>query len=303
MTKFLPRNSITFPKFEGCKNLMRSIAHIINIFQPADTSDLKLAQEVTIVSMLRAKENSVSPASISLLSAQTNRDRIMLPEGFTATSDLKRDVTNLQDFDKKMHLPILKDILDRVYNESEAEYIIFTNVDIGVQPNFYDEVNRFIEHGHDAFMINRRRIPEKFNSVEQLEEMLVEKGKKHPGFDCFVFKRELYSKFSLADVCIGVPFIEITLSQNLFCFAEKPKVFTNEHLTFHIGMEIFKGRAPKEYYRYNQIQFWQAMTEIWPKLSTRKWPKGNWWFPFRMMYWGLHPCFPIWLALKLESNR
>jgi hypothetical protein len=280
-----------------------TIAHIINIFQPADTSDLKLAQEVTIVSMLRAKETSAHPATISLLSAQTNEDRMMVPEGFIPTSDLVRDVTDQQVFDKKMHLPTLKDILDRLYQETEAEYLIFSNVDIGVQPNFYDEVNRFIEQGHDAFMINRRRIPSTFSSVKQLDKMLSEKGKKHPGFDCFVFKRELYPKFSLADVCIGVPFIEITLSQNLFCFAENPKVFTNEYLTFHIGMEIFKGRAPKEYFQYNQLQFWKAMTEIWPMLNTRKWPKGNWWFPFRMIYWGLHPCFPIRLALKLESHR
>lgn len=282
---------------------MHSIAHIINIFQPAETSDLKLAQEATIASMIRAKNNSADPRCISLLSAQTAEDRKMVPENFKTTTDLHRDVTDLQTFEKKMHLPILRDILDRIYNESDAEYLIFSNVDIGVQPDFYDEINRFIDQGHDAFMINRRRVPEKFNSAAQLNEMFAEKGKGHPGFDCFVFKRELYPKFSLADVCIGVPFIEITLSQNLFCFAEKPKVFTDEHLTFHIGMEIFKGRAPKEYFRYNQVQFWQAITEIRPKLDTRKWPYGNLWFPLRMTYWGLHPCFPIRLALKLESKR
>jgi hypothetical protein len=282
---------------------MHTISHIVNIFNPSKASDLKLAQDVTLASMSRARENASNPTSISLLSAQTSEDRNMVPEDFVATKDLARDVTDLQGFDKKIHLPILKDILDRLYNETEAEYLIFSNVDIGVQPHFYDEVNWFIEQGHDAFIINRRRIPEKFRSIEELDEMYVERGKKHPGFDCFVFKRELYPKFSLADVCIGVPFVEITLSQNLFCFAKNPKVFTEQHLTFHIGMEIFKGRAPKEYYKYNQIQFWQAMAEIWPKLNTRKWPYGNLWFPLRMIYWGLHPCFPIRLALKLESKR
>jgi hypothetical protein len=107
----------------------------------------------------------------------------------------------------------------------------------------------------------------------------------------------------LAGVCIGVPFIEITLSQNLFCFAKNPKVFTEEHLTFHIGMEIFKGRAPKEYLSYNGSEFWKAIREIWPQLDSRKWTNGNLWLPFRMVYWGLHPCFPIRLALKLEPRR
>jgi hypothetical protein len=133
--------------------------------------------------------------------------------------------------------------------------------------------------------------------------MLAEKGKKHPGFDCFVFKRELYPKFCLENVCIGVPYIEITLSQNLFCFARNPKVFTDEFLTFHIGMEIFKGRAPKEYFAYNGSEFWKAMAKLWPLLDSRKWTFGNWWLPFRMIYWGLHPCFPIRLALKLEPRR
>ena len=282
---------------------MHSIAHIINLFQPSETSDLKLAQEVTIASMIRAKNECKNSHKVQLLSAQAVEDRKIVPPEFTASKSLTRDVSNLATFDGKMRLPILKDILDRAYDESDAEYIIYSNVDIGVRPQFYDVVNEFIEAGHDAFMINRRRIPEKFKSVEELDEMYTERGKKHPGFDCFVFKRELYPKFSLAEVCIGVPFVEITLSQNLFCFAEKPMVFTNEYLTFHIGMEIFKGRAPKEYFNYNQVQFWQAMTDIWPKLDTRKWTNGRWWFPFRMIYWGLHPCFPIRLALKLESRR
>lgn len=282
---------------------MPSIAHIINSFQPPATSDLKLAQEVTLASMIRAKNASKYPDRITLLSAQTEADSAIVPREFSVTSNLKRDVTDLHSFSKKMQLPILKDILDRLYDESDAEYLIFSNVDIGVQPHFYDAVNEMIEAGHDAFMINRRRIEEKFNSVNQLDEMLAEKGKSHPGFDCFVFKRELYPKFSLAEVCIGVPFIEITLSQNLFCFANNPKVFTDEFLTFHIGMEIYKGRAPKEYFQYNQVQFWQAMTEIWPKLDSRKWTHGKRWFPFRIIYWGLHPCFPIKLALRLEARR
>jgi uncharacterized protein YqfB (UPF0267 family) len=282
---------------------MLRIAHIVNIFQASETSDLKLAQEVTLASMIRARSCSKQADKIELLSAQTEGDILMVPKEFKATSPLTRDVTDLKMFSKKMQLPILKDILDRMYHESNAEYLIFSNVDIGVQPHFYDAVNDMIDAGHDAFMINRRRIEEKFNSVDQLDEMLAEKGKSHPGFDCFVFKRELYPNFSLAEVCIGVPFIEITLSQNLFCFAENPKVFTDEYLTFHIGMEIFKGRAPKEYLSYNGSQFWKAMREIWRQLDSRKWTHGNWWFPFRIVYWGLHPCFPIRLALKLEPRR
>lgn len=282
---------------------MPTIAHIVNIFRPAETSDLKLAQEVTVASMLRAKQSSVRPNGITLLSANTLQDADMVPAGFVNTDPLQRNVTDLHQFERKMQLPILRDILDRAYHETRADYVIYSNADIGVQPHFYDAVLRFIEQGHDAFMINRRRIPEKFHSVGDLDAMLAERGKKHPGFDCFVFKRELYPKFSLADVCIGVPFIEITLSQNLFCFAENPKVFTDEHLTFHIGLEIFKGRAPRPYFNYNRKQYRQAIERIMPMLDSRKWTLGNALLPVRFIYWGLHPCFPIRLALKLEPRR
>lgn len=282
---------------------MPSIAHIINLFQPTDTSDLKLAQAVTIESMQRAKEEAEGVCTVELLSAQTNEDLGIVPTTFRATKNLDRSVLNQGKFKKRMELPILKDILDRLYSETEADYLIFTNVDIGVQPSFYRKVVEFIEAGHDAFMINRRRIPAKFNSVEQLDQMYLEKGFSHPGFDCFVFRRDLYPKFSLAEVCTGVPFIEITLSQNLFCFAANPKVFTDEYLTFHIGLEIFNKRAPEEYLQYNRTEFWKAMNHIWNDLDSSKWPHGKNLLPFRLFQWGIHPCYPIRLALKLEPRR
>ena len=282
---------------------MPTLAHIVNLFQPLDISDLKLAQEVTVKTMIGAKDSCSSTNKIELFSAQIESDRIVVPAEFKATENLTRDVRDHGTFSNPVPLPILKDILDRLYNESDAEYLIFTNVDIGLQPHFYEQVLEIISSGHDAFIINRRRIPAKFHSVDQLVEMFNEKGLKHPGFDCFVFHRDLYPKFALSDVCIGVPFIGITLAQNLFCFAQNPKVFTDEHLTFHIGLELFKKRAPKEYLAYNRAQFWKSMKAIWPHLDTRKWPKGNWWLPFRMIYWGLHPSLPIRLALMLEKRR
>lgn len=279
------------------------LAHIINAFRPPAGSDLILAQEVTTLSMLRAQEEAKNQVEVTLMTAQTVEDEVMVPNGFHATKYLERDVTDLHKFSRPMPLPILRDILDRLYHESEADYLIFTNVDIGVQPDFYLKVAEFIRAGHDAFMINRRRIPAKYRSADQINEMYAEKGLKHPGFDCFVFHRDLYPKFSLAEVCTGVPYIEITLSQNLFCFAENPKVFTDEFLTFHIGLEIFNKRAPKEYLSYNGRQFWKAMEKIWPELDSAKWPHGNEFILTRMVKWGLHPCYPIRLALKLEPRR
>lgn len=283
---------------------MSSIAHIINLFQAPTSSDLRLAQEVTIQSMINAKEQTSSKTKVVLLSAQTKEDLHIVPKSFKATRCLDRDIRDLTNLQQPRALPILKDILDRLYEESTAEYLIYTNVDIGIQPQFYDFVQETIDQGLDAFIINRRRIPARFTSVVELDSMLKEKGFKHPGFDCFIFHRNLYPKFSLAEICIGVPFIGIGLAQNIFCFAQRPVVFPDEYLTFHIGTELLLGgRAPREYFKYNQRQFWTAMKKIWPSLNTRKWPLGNHWLPIRMIYWGLHPSLPIRLALKLEPRR
>ena len=93
---------------------MKTIAHIVNLFQPAETSDLKLAQAVTVKSMLRAMEEAGNDVSIELLSAQFGKDRCIVPNGFRATADLTRSVADLNGFSKPLALPILKDILDRL---------------------------------------------------------------------------------------------------------------------------------------------------------------------------------------------
>lgn len=283
---------------------MRKIAHIINPFNANPASDLYSAQPITFASMLRAKDEAKNLVEVELLTAQFPEDRNMVADGFRATRDLDRSVLDLATFEKQMKLPLIDDIIRRLFAESDAEYLIYTNVDIGLYPNFYIEVNRFIDQGLDAFIINRRRLDDRFTKVEELPEIYREVGKKHPGFDCFVFHRDLFHEFQLAEVCIGVPFIEITFGQNIFAQAKNYRLFEDEILTFHIGMEIFKGRAPKEYFRYNRTQFWKAMNSpLNAHLSSKKWPYSNRILPIRFIKWGLHPCLPIRLALKLEWRR
>ncbi len=284
--------------------MKRRIAHIINPFNAPASSDLSTAQPITFATMVEAKKRVEGKLEIELLSCQFAEDRNMVHPAFKATADLTRSVLDRGHFEKKMKLPLLADILERLYAESDAEYLIYTNVDIGLYPNFYQEVNAYIESGLDAFIINRRRIPAHFTKLEDIPAIYLEKGKKHPGFDCFVFHRDLYPKFELKEVCIGVPFIGITLAQNLFALSKNFKLIDQEILTFHIGMEIFKGRAPKEYFKYNQRQFWSAMNSpLRAHLSTTKFPYNHLFYPFRIIRWGLQPSIPIRLVIRLEWER
>ncbi len=283
---------------------MRKLAHIINPFNANPQSDLYTAQPITFESMRRAKQKAMGVVEVELWTAQYPEDRNMVDEGFLPTRDLDRSVLDLGTFKKPMKLPLIGDIVRRLYEESDADYLIYTNVDIGVYPDFYIAVNRFIDEGLDAFIINRRRLPAHFTRIDQLEDIYRETGKKHPGFDCFVFDRHLFKDFQLSEVCIGVPFIGITFAQNIFALSKNYRLLEEEVLTFHIGMEIFKGRAARDYFRYNRKQFWKAInSSLRTHISSKKWPYFNRILPIRLIKWGLQPSLPIRLGLMLEWER
>ena len=78
-------------------------------------------------------------------------------------------------------------------------------------------------------------------------------GEPHPGFDCFIFKRKVYPKYVLYNVCIGVNWVGKVLLWNLEVFSRKFKVFTDVHLTFHIGNDqIWKNRKYVDYVEHNK---------------------------------------------------
>lgn len=253
--------------------------------------------------MREAQEQAKGKTKVELWSAQFPEDRDVLPLGFAASPDLERSVLDGQSFAKPRKYPLIGEILERLYQSSSAEYLIFTNVDIALMPDFYLRIQELIDQGHDSLIINRRRIPAVYDSPEQLPAMYQVRGKSHPGFDCFVFHRSLFPNFQLAAICTGVPFIGIALAQNLFCYGQSFRLIRDEHLTFHIGMEIFKGRAAREYFQYNRREFWQAIAAMWPDLDSRKFPFGRQILPLRLLRWGLHPSIPIRLGLALEKRR
>ena len=292
---------ISFNNFKGMKQPIH-IAHLINPVKTPPGHELSTAQPITFESMRVAAEQAGNDTTIELLTAHYEEDADIIPTYYRKTPNLAHSVLQFGNFSRPKKLPLLKELLDKLYHESTATYLIYTNVDIALQPHFYRVVADRIREGLDAFIINRRRIPATYESVKQLPEMYSLRGAAHPGFDCFVFHRDLYPEFKLENVCIGVPFIEITFSQNLFCHAKNFMLFEDDHLTFHIGMEIFKRRDP-QYLQFNRQQYRKAIKKMWPQLDNRKFPWGHRNLLYRMVRWGLHPAIPIKLAMQLELRR
>lgn len=240
------------------------LLHLVNPVKVAKNNQLHFAQELTFASMLKAKLfSNNSPFEIELCTTQYIEDRAIIPREFTMLSDLERSVSDFNSQLSGRKLPLIKDILDKANEAANFDYLIYTNVDIALMPNFYEFVFSLIQKGHDSIIINRRRIENKYTSVNQLNEMYAELGKSHPGFDCFIIKKPLLKKLLLDTICVGVPFIGVSMFYNLMAFSESPKIIMDKHLTFHLGMDVL-GFKKDEYYRHNKIAFFKR---IKPKLQ------------------------------------
>lgn len=232
---------------------MISLAHIINPVNAPHFSDLSAAQPVTFTAMTQARSAASEPGKIQLYSAQFQDDRSMIPAGFIPTPNLTRSVLDVASFRKKRRLPLIGDILDRLYAHSHADYLIYSNVDIAPMPYFYSAVRHLIKQGYDAFAVNRRTISASYSSPSELPLMYAQAGKKHKGWDCFIFRRSLYHEFNLGHACIGAGWIGRILIMNLACLAEKFHIFTDFHLTFHLGnQKLWRSPAFKQYTDFNR---------------------------------------------------
>lgn len=242
---------------------MRKIAHIINPVIVKESSDLFVAQPITFKTMRIAQEFARERVEVTLFSAQYPEDRPIIPEWFQMTPDLDRSILDIGSFHKKRKLPLIKDILDRLYGASDAEYFIYTNVDIALMPNFYVTVNKLIGAGYDAFVINRRTIPDRYRSIDEIPLMYSEAGESHPGHDCFVFKRDVYTGYRIGTVCVGINWVGRALIYNLVCRAKHFKEFKRKHVTFHIGNDkTWKRNEYTDYVAHNKREALKVLAEF-----------------------------------------
>ena len=208
--------------------------------------------------------SSASSLDVSLLGVGYCKDDTeLLPDCFFRTPHLTRSICDLKQFNVSRRLPILRDILDRLYYHSTAEWLIYTNSDIGVQPFFYDTVLQIINQGYDAFVINRRILPDHYTSCTELPLMYSDIGRPHPGHDCFVFRREAYPKYRLGDVCIGISWVGRILLWNLCAHSAQFHEFKDRHMTFHIGhTAIWQSDKFSDYRAHNESEARKALTTL-----------------------------------------
>jgi hypothetical protein len=303
MTTITPNFTNSFYLTKANNNYaMASIAHIINPYKAAKDTDAYRTQQLVFESMHKSKSYSAHQNNVSLYTTQFKEDEEIIPEGFLKLKNLDASVSDIKGFSAPKKYPLIKDILQTLYNNSEADYFVYTNMDIILMPFFYDAIFEIINEGYDAFAINRRRISKKFLYGFSLQKIFAEVGKSHPGFDCFVFKRELLLKFILGNISVGIPFIEASLLYNLIAFSEKFKLYPDKHLTVHIGMEVMPKRD-NEYFTHNKNEFQQnILPQLKPFLKAKRLPYAELPLVERLIKWGLNPAVFIYLNTELEAK-
>jgi hypothetical protein len=281
---------------------MASFAHVINPVTEDEKKNLFIAQAVTFNSCIRAREYFGRPNDVSLYTINERANNSFVPAEFTQLPPLTRNLTHVLE-GEKFKFPFITDIMQTLYDNSTAEYLVYTALDITMMPFFYTVVEKYINEGHDAIVINRRRIYNKFLHETDLDLMYAESGKSHSGYDTFVFKRDLWPKFIKKDICIGAPPFGNDLFYNMFAFAEKPVLMLDKHLTFHLGMELNNGWANQRIIKYNYDIFYEMLRELEPYLDASKLPWS--WEPFLMRHfiWLMNPTLHYPTNFKADKRR
>lgn len=282
---------------------MIKVVHIVNPVKVNENSDLFKAQPITFESILQAKKYSKATENIQLYTTQYEEDIPIIPLEFTQLSNLERSVLDVNSNLTGKKLPLIADILSKLKEAEPHDYIIFTNMDIALMPYFYDAVFTLIDKGHDALVINRRRLSHNYSKTEELPLMYADLGKSHPGFDCFVFKTSLLEKFILNEICVGISFLEAALVHNIFSFAENPLYVPDGHLTFHIGMDVLVPRN-NAFYKHNRgIFFDKIQPQLKPFFELKKFPYNSLPLPKRAIKWMLNPSLFTRNYLQMEGKN
>lgn len=225
--------------------------HAVNFYRVG--SALDAVQQITAQSMLAAKRNA--GVEIGLLSVALEGEQHVTPEEFLICAPLGRTVQSIRAFSKPRPLPLLFDILRAAAASATDGYLIFTNSDICLAPDFYRSVLQLLELGADALVINRRTADALSAYGAHPFLAALEVGKRHPGFDCFVFPAVWVERFIASDSCIGMPYVMRPLLYNLVAQADRLLIMKSAHLTYHFGDDM-PGKTPElaDYAAHNEAE-------------------------------------------------
>jgi hypothetical protein len=256
-----------------------NITHVIHPFRSPPGSSYDVALRVTCASMARAQEEAAKAGiRVECLGiTMTDAADTALPP-LRPVPVLTRTINDFATFPKPRPLAIFGDVIAAGAQHGSGTYMIYANIDIGLQPHFYIELMKMIRsHGDQMhpLVITRRTIdPCPYKDPSDLEQIYKEPGKPHPGYDCFCFRRDWVPKMRFGRVGLGAWWFDGIMLANLDAVSpKKTLVYKHQHLTFHLGDDNH-WLGPDEWWRYNQAACLDACSEI--RASTGAKGFGTW---------------------------
>jgi hypothetical protein len=220
-----------------------AFSHIINPFPAPKDSEHGRASAITFASLRAAAARAAAAGiDVEVRAVVLPGDEHAAESPCVVAPQLTRTVKDLYKLRPERPLPLIADLLEKGAEGARGTYVVFTNMDIAVQPDFYVELRRLILERFGKgipFIVYRRNIDASFSSPEQLPEMYAAPGKLAYGCDCFVFPVEYVLKLDLGHCCIGTAHFDDLLFMNLDALSGfRAGRVDDVQLTFHIGNEI-----------------------------------------------------------------
>lgn len=276
---------------------MFSILHIVNPYSAAD-ADVVFAQQVTLESMRVAQNAVAGEVSVTVGAVTLEGDEIEIPD-FMCHLGVIRSAREIAS----ANLPYMQDILNVAKDSDRYDVVIYSNMDIAVQPLLYNEVVAYYNRGYDAFCINRRRIVNRYKSVMELSEMYLDKGLPHPGLDMFVMSKAVLNKINVGKVVIGRPYVDMALLYAIVAASERFTLLARKQLTFHLGMELVKVWGPKSDEEHNYKEARNVVDSVFQYLKIANFPAAGCSIVKRHFTWLMTPYYHYPSMLRLDWNQ
>ena len=243
-----------------------TFCHIINPFPCPEHSEHGIASAITYESLrIAAEEAQKRGIQVEVNAVVLPGDEIAIKPPAKLAGHIGRTIQDIRPMSPTRPFPLIADILRTGAESSKCDYLIFTNMDIAVQPNFYVQLHEIVEKRFEPdtpFTVYRRNISSHYNRIEQLPEMYRQPGQIAYGYDCFVFPKLYVSQLDLGNCCIGAAHFDYLL----FIALDAASGFRTQRindlpLTFHIGNDI-AWSSQIDYIEHNLAESLAAIRRI-----------------------------------------
>ncbi|HTL82855.1 MAG TPA: hypothetical protein VL651_14175 [Bacteroidia bacterium] len=275
--------------------------HIVNPFDPGPSEKEKRLQKLTFDALFNAAKTAEGIDEVKICAAYFKEDETAFPIEIIRVKQLERSLSDVSGIAMKKKLPLMADILDGLKKFPEADYYIYTNMDIIPAPQFYSAIAQILKvEKHQALIINRRRVEESL--LDSPEKIFTQDGLPHPGYDCFVFHRSLLDQLEFGNAAVGVPGIGFLFAHNLFLRTDSCAVLTDKHLTYHLGMEIVKPWTEKSVVEYQYDIIRNFLKKHRNEFTVKNFPGYTLPFFKRHYRWLMSPLFSYPMMFRLDMR-